>query len=364
MSFEIHEKIIFPANPSLPRRGEGDLIVLKDDRLFLAFTEFYGGSSDFSPARIMASISSDKGRSWGTPYVLQENIGKCNVMSVSLLRLKSGEIAFFYGVKNSFEDLRFYMRKSFDEGVTWSDPILVTRDKGYMVVNNDRVVQLTSGRIVAPVATYQDPDTHSYWKSFVYYSDDGGESWRRSKGEVKLSPSVDSPTGLQEPGIVELRDGRLMMYMRTALGHIYLSYSEDEGETWCKPLPLHGVKAPTSPVAIKRIPDTGDLMLVWNDKSEFDLEDLERRGADIVDRDFQHRAPLSCAISSNEGETWKKVCDIETDRNYSYSYPSITFYKDKVILTYYVAERLPGGPMLIHLKLKIIPVNYLYRGLQ
>jgi len=101
---------MIPADKAHPRRGEGDLIVLKDGSLLLAYTEFYGGSRDFTPARIVGIKSFNNGYSWSKPFILQENIGKCNVMSVSLIRLNTGEIAFFYGVKNSYEDLRFYMR--------------------------------------------------------------------------------------------------------------------------------------------------------------------------------------------------------------------------------------------------------------
>jgi len=342
---------MIPTDKAHPRRGEGDLIVLKDGSLLLAYTEFYGGSSDFSPARIVGIKSFNNGYSWSKPFILQENIGKCNVMSVSLIRLKTGEIAFFYGVKNSFEDLKFYMRKSFDEGETWSKPVLVTVDKGYFVMNNDRVVQLSSGRIIAPVATYQDPINHSHWKSYIYYSDNNEETWVKSKNEVKLPESIDSPIGLQEPGIIELKDNRIMMYMRTGLGYIYASYSEDWGKTWSKPKPLN-VKAPTSPSSIKRIPQTGDLMLIWNDKNNFNIENLKRRGADIYDRIFQHRAPLSLAISRDEGETWIKKMDIEPDLNHRYCYTSITFKNQYIFLTYYYD---------LNLKIKRIDIEEIYR---
>lgn len=355
-------EILIRANEQHPRIGEGDMIVLRDGKLLLAYTEFYEGASDFSPARIVARISEDNGVTWSEPFVIQENVGKCNVMSVSLLRLNSGEIAFFYAVKNSYEDCRFYIKKSSDEGETWSRPVLVTVDEGYFVMNNDRAVQLSSGRIIAPVATYQDLTTHSYWKSFIYYSDDGGETWLRSKGEVKLK-RVDSPAGLQEPGIVELKDGRLLMYMRTALGYIYASYSEDEGETWSEPKPLNGIKAPLAPASIKRIPTTGDLLLVWNDKSEFDLRELKRRKADIVDPEFQKRTPLSCAISRDEGETWRKVLDLEERKECTYCYTSITFKEDFIFFTYYYREGDGFRNGYSHLKIKRLLVKNLYSKL-
>lgn len=345
---------VIRATRESPRLGEGDVLVLRGGRLLLAYTEFYGGASDFSPARIVARVSENDGATWSEPFVLQENVGKCNVMCATLLRLRTGEIAFFYGVKNSFEDLRFYVRKSEDEGETWSEPRLVTVDMGYFVMNNDRAVQLSSGRVLAPVSTYQDPETHSRWKSLVYYSDDDCETWRRG-GEVRLTGDLaSSRTGLQEPGIVELRDGTLMMYMRTALGYIYACHSDDEGETWSEPEPLDGLKAPTSPATIKRVPSTGDLLLVWNDKSDFDLSKLERHGVDIVDRAFQRRAPLSCAVSRDEGETWEKLGDIEPAGEATYCYPSITFKGGLAIITYYYKEGGSSATALSHLKVRVM----------
>ena len=218
-------------------------------------------------------------------------------------------------------------------------------------MNNDRVVQLSSGRLIAPVSTYQDPVNHSNWKSLVYYSDNGGGSWNRG-GEVKLP--FESRVGLQEPGIVELKDGTLMMYMRTGLGFIYVSFSEDEGETWSKPEPLDDVKAPTSPSTIKRIPKTGDLILVWNDKTKYDLSKVEKKGVDIVDKDFQWRAPLTIAISRDEGKTWNKVLDLEPDLNHTYCYTSVTFKDDYIFFTYYYD--------FSHLKIVRFTLNELYRG--
>lgn len=331
---KMNEYLIY-AIKNNPRKGEGDIVVLKDGTLLLVYTEFYEGSSDFSPARIVAHKSYNNGESWSKKYVLQENIGKNNVMSVSLLRLKNGNIAFAYGVKNSFEDLKFYLRISEDEAETWSEPIAITTDNGYFVMNNDRLVQLNSGRIIAPVSTYQDIKEHSKWKSFIYYSDDNGKSWHKGISEVRFTERIKSRVGLQEPGIVELRDGTLMMYMRTGLGYIYVCYSDDEGEHWSNPEPLDDIKSPTSPSTIKRIPSTGDLMLIWNDKRIFQLETLTRRGDDIIDKNFQHRAPLTLAISKDEGATWHKVMDLEPSLEHTYCYTSVTFKENFIFLSYY-----------------------------
>ena len=150
-----------------PRNSEGSFVRLKSGRILFYYSQFYGGAADESPARIVGIHSDDAGRTWSQPEVVLENTAGNNVMSVSLLRLASGKLAFFYVLKNSWLDCRPYVRFSSDEGVTWSEPTLIVAAPGYFVLNNDRVVQLSSGRLVVPVAFHRSrlSDPHSS-KSF------------------------------------------------------------------------------------------------------------------------------------------------------------------------------------------------------
>mgnify|MGYP000971027371 CR=1 FL=1 len=71
------------------------------------------------------AISPDAGRTWGNKYTLVENDGKCNVMEVNFLRLKSGGIALFHLQKNAevggtqTPDCGVVLRVSRDEGRTF-----------------------------------------------------------------------------------------------------------------------------------------------------------------------------------------------------------------------------------------------------
>ena len=49
--------------------------------------------------------SSDGGKTWSDDRILLKNEGAENTMSVSILRLKSGNYCFYYLVKNSWSDL-------------------------------------------------------------------------------------------------------------------------------------------------------------------------------------------------------------------------------------------------------------------
>ena len=80
--------------------------------------------------------------------------------------------------------------------------------------------------------------------------------WVRSQTTLTATDSAGGRVTVQEPGVVELRDGRLMMYCRSNGGSQYVSHSQDGGETW-SPLGPSRIISPLSPASIKRIPQTG-----------------------------------------------------------------------------------------------------------
>ncbi len=150
---EVIESFIARASVKQPRQTEADIVVLRDGTLFAAWSDFYEQAADNAPARISAAKSTDGGRTWGPRFTLQENTGKANVMSVSLVRSRSGDLLFFYLQKNSLTDLKAYVRRSTDDAKSWGAATLVTPEEGYHVMNNARVIQLRSGRLLAPIAT-------------------------------------------------------------------------------------------------------------------------------------------------------------------------------------------------------------------
>lgn len=337
--------------PGNGRNSEGDFIQLKDGRLMLIYTKFIG-KGDHAPADLAARYSSDGGKTWTTDdvEVLAREEGEANLMSVSLLRLQDDRIALFYimkypnpaGVGYEYLD-HLLMRTSTDEGKTWSSPVYMTPkdEPAYRVLNNDRVIQLKSGRLVVPVATHYLPG----WKTMrpsaqihCYLSDDAGETWRASRS------TLESELLVQEPGVVELKDGRLMMFCRSRDCEV-VTYSEDGGETWSK-LKKSNIPQPTpSPATIERIPSTGDLLLVWNNG-----DDPAAKAKPIG------RRPFTAAISSDDGATWKYVKNIGTDPDGWYCYTAMQFAGDHVVLGHCEYPRLNS------LQITRFPVKWLYEA--
>lgn len=328
--------LVIEPDKEQPRNSEGDIIQLKDGRLGLVYTRFREGTDDNAKADLAIRTSLDHGRTWSDDRILLPNEGGLNTMSVSLLRLKSGELLLGYLRKDSTKSCNLILRRSTDELETLGPPVRATLLDGYHVVNNDRVIQLSTGRLIVPAVLHTAFDesgkivTESVREGipFVYYSDDDGRSWK--KDNTPISPTSERKLILQENGVVELKDGRLWMFMRTAHDFQYGCYSSDGGIHWSQPQPTR-LASPVSPATIERIPWSGDLLSVWNDHS----------GAHPFPPG--RRTPLCMAISQDEGQTWSRSWVIEDNPEGWYCYTSMSFVGEQLILSYCAGDKQVGG---------------------
>ena len=326
-------RIVFTVEPSPahPRNTEGSFVTLKSGRIVLFFSEFNGGKEDFSRGHISEVHSDDQGVTWTQPAVVFDNGGNVNVMSVSVLRLARGKIAIVYSIKKNALDCRPVIRISSDETATWSEPTYIVQAPGYFVVNNDRMIQTRTGRIIVPAAFHRSltsvdrgadtNDQHAI--TLWYYSDDDGATWTQSPTWWALP--VVSGAGLQEPGVVELADGSLFSWARTDVGCEYSFRSQDNGATWSAPEPTD-LKSPLSPASIKRLPQSSALLAIYDDHSGRFPFDPDRR------------APLVAAVSADGGRTWSMPRVLEAGRVNWYCYTAIYFTGHTALLAYWVKD--------------------------
>ncbi|NUQ64059.1 MAG: exo-alpha-sialidase [Pirellulales bacterium] len=315
-------QVVVPATSEHPRNGEADVIRLQGGDLLLGYGRWQKGGDDFNAAEIRGRTSRDGGKTWVEDRLLVPNEGKVTTFEVGFLRLAGGGILMCYCVKDSKEDCSIFFRKSLDEGRTWGERIryaIPPEYTGYTAINNNRLIQLKTGRIL--LAAYDGWVRGRVILSFTVYSDDGGKTWQKSNDVDVRALDPKNTYGADEPAVIELNDGRVMMIVRTDQGYIAKAYSADGGATWGKLIPVRGIVSPNSPASIARIPQTGDLLLIWNNSRT-------------------QRNPLNSAISKDEGDSWQNVRIV--DRGGSFCYTSITPVDDRILLTYYG----PGGLIL------------------
>ena len=356
-----HSLIPCPWTAENPRHDHQLIFPLSNDRLLLVWCEYYvkkpsrifrspystDGSGDAAPCRISARVSKDRGRSWSEKITMQENFGVDNVKHPNLLRLPSGEILFSFTVRDiARRDLKIFLKRSKDECETWTKPVQISPFGGVYFTNADHNLMHSSGRIILPCHWGEFYGRGDHYNAFCLYSDDEGKTWHPSRKKVDLPKR-----GAEEPGVVELKDGSLLSMMRTTLGKIYRSVSNDRGETWSDGEATK-LPSPSAANCIKRIPKTGDLVFIWNNATPQVLA--------IPGGTSYHypRNPLTAALSKDEGKTWTNFKNIERREGYISGYPSISFVGDEALVTYYHSSRSMSRDTDV--RLKIFDVAWFY----
>ena len=154
-----HTVASFGPDGRYTRHSEGSFLRLDDGRILFVYSRFSGGYDDDADCDLAASWSSDEGETWTEPVrvISAASHGVGNIMSVSLLRMQNGDAGVFYGVKDSPSRNRFWLARSRDGGRTFyrRTECSLSDRPGYYVLNHDRVIRLSSGRLVLPLAYHR-----------------------------------------------------------------------------------------------------------------------------------------------------------------------------------------------------------------
>jgi hypothetical protein len=226
------------------------------------------------------------------------------------------------------EILEIWHVKSRDQMKSWTKPQRISEEGDDLL----GVIQMSNGRIVLPFdfKRLQNMDSpREGFEAFTYfgtygvtcvYSDDDGDTWRRSPDSlVAQTPDLDT-YGLNEPTLLQLKDGRVWMLMRTQRGRFYESFSND-GAHWSHPEPTKLMQS-DSPGSLMRLKD-GSIFLFSNPCLRYPYA-------------YGARYVLQGAISWDEGRTWRGFRELFRDphRNqpitnwgdygYSYTFPTLT----------------------------------------
>jgi predicted neuraminidase len=250
---------------------------------------WYAGTQEGLPdvAVMSARFSRDDCR-WSDATVLFDTPGMPEGNPVLFVDPSGGLRLFFVTiVEDGWDGAQLKSTLSADEGRSWAEPVVLGESLGTMVRN--KPLFLDDGRVILPL--YDDPT----YRSLMYLSDDGCQTWRRSGW-------ISSPTGCVQPTLFRKTDGTIVALMRDG-GHaqVWRSESRDRGETW-SPAAGTFLRNPNAGVDLVHL-DSGNLVLAFNDTRT-------------------SRTPLSLAWSDDEGDNWLVKLDVATGEG-EYSYPAI-----------------------------------------
>ncbi|MEZ0275743.1 MAG: exo-alpha-sialidase, partial [Roseimicrobium sp.] len=251
---------------------------------------------------IAARITKDGGKTWSTEREIARHADS-QASHPSVLRTRDGAIHVFYLAFKTWKwkDLNptpeaqsdVYTTRSTDGGVTWTEPQQIF--DGYSGATNG-AIETRDGKIIVPYSHYvNDPGR---LVSRVSISADGGKTWTLGQ-PIDIGGAGDHE-GALEPSLLELKDGRVWMLIRTSREQFWDSYSTDGGATWTV-AKAGNIESPSAPGHMTRLADDR-IALVWN-----------KRG--------KNRRELYLSMSSDEGSTWS--APVALARGKSTTYPFV-----------------------------------------
>lgn len=184
----------------------------------------------------------------------------------------------------------------------------------------------------------------------TFYSDDDGLTWKKSN--LAVAPHHESGGlhngrrwnhGAVEPTVVELRDGRVWMIIRTAQDNHYESFSTDGGATWSKAVPSRFYGTITMPT-INRLKD-GRLLFLWCNTTP--LPEMGNPNGEWEDV-FTNRDALHAAISKDDGKTWIGFRELILNQDRNRKDFASQAKRDLSVHQTQIAE-LPEGKILVSL---------------
>jgi len=332
-----------------PRNSEGAFIRMDDGTILLAYSRYTGDNShDHQPCDIALIRSADEGETWSEPQIIvpTASVGAANVMSVSAIRQADGTIGFYFlakrfdGEQRATEDVYTDICRALTtDGIHFQiQRCEFHAPKGYYVFNNDRLTRLSDGRLVYPAGCMT---TLRHFVATLFVSEDDGASFTRQ--DTFLDLPFPNARGMEEPGIIEHRDGSLRLWMRTDMGYQYECYSYDNLKTFTPPIPSAFTSARSPMEMIRSDDDT--IYAVYNPIPNYN-------GRVVSVASFGGRNPLVIRKSTDDGKTWSDCYIIEADEDRGFCYPTMCFTKDGGMLVAYCRGGTEDGLCLTRLGIR------------
>ncbi len=292
-------------------------------RLFVSW--FSGGDDEpVAENEVYLCQSDDQGKTFSQPVIMAAPKDKLRAFDPSLWIDPTGRLWYIFNRGDkAIAKHGIYARicKNPDaDSVQWSDEFQINLDAPF-VFRLNKLTVLSTGEWIMPV-TYTAEALYDWFGGDkqlqgVGISTDEGKSW-------KLYGALKAPNWALECMVVELKDTRLWMLMRSGNGFLWESHSSDKGKTWST-AKQSKIASPGARFFIRRL-SSGKLLLVNHYQ-------------------YEGRSHLTAQVSSDDGISWNE--GLLLDKRSNVSYPDGVQDSNGLIWIVYDRERYDAGDILI-----------------
>lgn len=341
-----------PPTTQNPRNSEGAFIRGKRGEILFAYSRYHGDSiHDHAACDIAMIVSEDEGKSWSEPRIIAHaaDFGVQNIMSVSALEQKNQDLAFYFLIKEQNGGTTIGRAVSSNGVDFYTERCRADFPSNYYVINNDRLLRLRDGRILAPAAYITAEQVCAEAKvpytTTLLISEDDGASFFKADFDFTTTDRLNMRYGLQEPGILERENGSLYLWMRT---NYYCQYEcESVGDVNAFTTPhASQFTSPPSPMQVKCL--DGVTYAVYNP--------IPRYNGRVCAEGTGDRTPFVIR-KSTDGKHFGPLNLIEEDPTRGYCYSAIFPTADGHLLLAYCRGDINDGNMLCRLGIARVEIG-------
>ena len=229
-----------------------------------------------------------------------------------LFQIPDGDLLLFYKVGPKPSEWWGVLKRSSDNGKTWSEAERLP--DGFSGPVKNKPVLLEDGTLMCPTST-----EGKGWEVHFEMTKDWGKTWEKTEAinNYKVHNII-------QPSILTYGDGRLQILCRSKNSVIVSAWSNDNGKTWglTQPCGLPNNNSGTDAVTLQ----DGRQVVVYN------------HIATPIGASKGHRTPLNVAVSK-DGKSWSAALILEDSEISQYSYPAVIQSSDGMLHFIYTWRR-------------------------
>lgn len=312
------EKVFGPETPGGAYKHPASIAELSNGDLYIAY---HGGAGEYDgDTAVFGSLLRKGSTRWSQPKPIADtpNRGDGN----AVIWQEPGGLTWLFYVSRygeTWSDSIIKYKYSKDGAETWSDPEIISFQKGLMV--RSQPVQLANGDFLLPIYHERGTDKESVGAAstslFARFT-------KKTKAWT-FTGEVHSRLGNIQPSVVQLGANHFLAFCRRGGGYghvpdgfIVKTESRDGGITWS---PGADTKFPNPNSAIDLVKlRNGHLVMIYNDSF------------------YGERMPLTMRVSTDNGKTWPHVRNIVNKPGDEAAYPYMIQTADGRIQGVYTSQ--------------------------